>query len=226
MATSAPVTPGDTPGTRAKLVLGQPTFKTVNEDIASIVESKPTPKYLLGLMFAASILLVMVGSLVKLVYSGVGVWGLDNLGLGHHQLRVLGRHRPRRHADQRHPLPVPAEVAHQHQPRGRGDDDLRRHLRRHLPGIHVGRVWLIVLDVPDPEPDGMWPNFRSPLLWDVFAVSTYAPSRSCSGTSASWSPTSRPCATAPRPRSAPHLRLLRSAGAARHRHWQHYERRT
>jgi Fe-S-cluster-containing dehydrogenase component len=34
------------------------------------------------------------------------------LGLGHHQLRLLGRHRPRRHADLRGPLPVPPEVAH------------------------------------------------------------------------------------------------------------------
>ncbi|NUP11903.1 MAG: hypothetical protein HOW73_38140, partial [Polyangiaceae bacterium] len=73
MATTSPVAPGDTPGTRAPLVLGKATFKTVNEDISSIVESKPTPKYLLGVMLAASILLVMVGSLAKLVWTGVGV---------------------------------------------------------------------------------------------------------------------------------------------------------
>ena len=42
-----------------------------------------------------------------------------------------------------------------------------------FPGIHVGRVWLAYWLFPYPEPDGMWPNFRSPLLWDVFAVSTY-----------------------------------------------------
>jgi hypothetical protein len=44
-----------------------------------------------------------------------------------------------------------------------------------FPGIHVGRVWLAWLAVPDPELQmAIWPNFRSPLLWDVFAVSTYA----------------------------------------------------
>ena len=40
MATSAPVVPGETPGTRAPLVLGKPTFKTISEDISSIVEAR------------------------------------------------------------------------------------------------------------------------------------------------------------------------------------------
>ncbi len=47
------------------------------------------------------------------------------LGLRHHQLRLVDRHRPRRHAHQRHPPPLPAEVAHLHQPLRRGDDPLR-----------------------------------------------------------------------------------------------------
>src|SRR6476620_7461543 len=43
-----------------------------------------------------------------------------------------------------------------------------------FPGIHVGRVWLAYWLFPIPNQMGMWPNFYSPLLWDVFAVSTYA----------------------------------------------------
>ena len=42
-----------------------------------------------------------------------------------------------------------------------------------FPGIHVGRVWLAYWLFPLPNSMLMWPNFRSPLLWDVFAVSTY-----------------------------------------------------
>jgi len=42
-----------------------------------------------------------------------------------------------------------------------------------FPGIHVGRVWMAWFLAPVPNPYGIWPNFRSPLLWDVFAVSTY-----------------------------------------------------
>ncbi len=42
-----------------------------------------------------------------------------------------------------------------------------------FPGIHVGRVWMVWFLAPVPWYNGIWPNFRSPLLWDVFAVSTY-----------------------------------------------------
>ena len=42
-----------------------------------------------------------------------------------------------------------------------------------FPGIHVGRVWMAWFLAPVPNANAIWPNFRSPLLWDVFAVSTY-----------------------------------------------------
>jgi molybdopterin-containing oxidoreductase family membrane subunit len=42
------------------------------------------------------------------------------------------------------------------------------------PIIHTGRPWLAYWLFPYPNTMGMWPNFRSPLIWDVFAVSTYA----------------------------------------------------
>lgn len=43
-----------------------------------------------------------------------------------------------------------------------------------FPLLHVGRPWLVYWLFPYPNTLGMWPQFRSPLLWDVFAVSTYA----------------------------------------------------
>ena len=42
-----------------------------------------------------------------------------------------------------------------------------------FPGIHVGRVWMAWYLAPIPNNYGIWQNFRSPLMWDVFAVSTY-----------------------------------------------------
>lgn len=42
-----------------------------------------------------------------------------------------------------------------------------------FPLIHVGRPWLAYWLMPYPNERALWPNFRSPLLWDVFAVSTY-----------------------------------------------------
>jgi Ni/Fe-hydrogenase subunit HybB-like protein len=42
------------------------------------------------------------------------------------------------------------------------------------PLIHLGRPWLFYWLLPYPDTMGVWPQFRSPLVWDVFAVSTYA----------------------------------------------------
>jgi len=41
------------------------------------------------------------------------------------------------------------------------------------PAIHVGRAWFDWFMFPVPNSNGLWPQFRSPLMWDVFAVNTY-----------------------------------------------------
>ncbi len=41
-------------------------------------------------------------------------------------------------------------------------------------GIHVGRMWKSYFILPYPNQRGLWVNFKSPLLWDTFAISTYA----------------------------------------------------
>ena len=43
-----------------------------------------------------------------------------------------------------------------------------------FPLIHIGRVWKFYFLLPYPNQRGLWVNFKSPLLWDVFAISTYA----------------------------------------------------
>ena len=42
-----------------------------------------------------------------------------------------------------------------------------------FPIIHLGRPWLVYFLFPYPNSRGLWPNFRSPLLWDVAAITTY-----------------------------------------------------
>ena len=42
-----------------------------------------------------------------------------------------------------------------------------------FPTIHVGRIWVIYWTLPIPNQMDMWPQFKRPLLWDVFAVSSY-----------------------------------------------------
>ncbi len=42
-----------------------------------------------------------------------------------------------------------------------------------FPAVHVGRIWLVYWLAPYPNQMSLWPNFRSPLLWDIVAISTY-----------------------------------------------------
>lgn len=42
-----------------------------------------------------------------------------------------------------------------------------------FPIIHLGRPWFFYWLVPYPNERGLWPNFRSPLAWDFFAINTY-----------------------------------------------------
>ena len=48
-----------------------------------------------------------------------------------------------------------------------------------FPLIHLGRVWKFFYLLPYPNQRGLWPNFRSPLIWDVFAVTTYLTVSAC-----------------------------------------------
>src|SRR2546428_2523578 len=42
-----------------------------------------------------------------------------------------------------------------------------------FPLLHLGRPWIFYFLIPYPDTMALWPQFRSPLIWDVFAVSTY-----------------------------------------------------
>jgi len=42
-----------------------------------------------------------------------------------------------------------------------------------FPFIHLGRNWVVHYFLPFPNQRGLWPNFRSPLLWDITAITTY-----------------------------------------------------
>jgi Ni/Fe-hydrogenase subunit HybB-like protein len=85
----------------------------------------------------------------------------------------VGRRRARRHADFGDAVFDAAALAHDHRPHGGGDDRFLRDDGRTYPAIHVGRAWFDWFMFPIPNSNGMWPQFRSPLMWDVFAVNTY-----------------------------------------------------
>ena len=168
-----------------------------------------------------------------LLFTGVGRVGHQHprrLGLRHHQLRLVDRHRPRGHADLRHPPAAAAGLAHLDQPLRRGDDAVRGRLRgassrSSTPaGPWLAAYWLF----PYPNTMGLWPNFRSPLIWDVFAVSA----RTAPSSALFWfvGPHPRP-GHAARPREEQDLEdRLRHAAAmgwrGSARHWHNYEART
>ncbi len=164
------------PAEEAPLVTGGQTFHSITETIAGVVERK-TPKLWFPAFGAAfSLLLILLGSIGYLVWEGIGIWGLNNpvgwgwaiinfvwwVGIGHagtlisailFLLRQHWRTSINRFAEAMTLFAVMCALI--------------------FPGIHVGRVWVAYFLAPVPNQMSIWPNFRSPLLWDFFAVGTY-----------------------------------------------------
>jgi molybdopterin-containing oxidoreductase family membrane subunit len=166
------------PSSRPELVTGGLEFRDITETVCRVAEAPHPPMIWYGLfglsVFLTGVLFAMIG---YLVWEGVGVWGLNNpvgwgwaivnfvfwVGIGHagtliSAILFLFRQKWRtginRFAEAMTIFAVMCAGL--------------------FPGIHVGRVWVAYWLFPIPNTMDMWPQFRSPLLWDVFAVSTYA----------------------------------------------------
>src|SRR2546427_4538487 len=96
------------------------------------------------------------------------------LGIRHCQFCLVDWNRPRRNADFRDSSFIAAVLAEFHQPIRRSHDAVRCGLRRNVSRAPSWASLASVLAVPYPNTMKVWPQFRSPLVWDVFAVSTYA----------------------------------------------------
>lgn len=163
-------------GAKPYLLQGEQNYVTVTDSVSGIIE-RPTPKvWYLALLAALSLLAVLVGSIGYLIFEGVGIWGVQNpvgwgwaiinfvwwVGIGHagtlisailFLLRQRWRTSINRFAEAMTLFAISCALI--------------------FPAIHVGRVWVVYWMFPLPNQMEMWPQFRSPLLWDVFAVSTY-----------------------------------------------------
>ncbi len=167
----------DDPAVRAPLVLATADFHAVTEQVAGIIERKTPPMWLIMIAMAGSLFLVLGGAITKLVATGVGVWGLNTtigwawditgfvfwIGIGHagtlisailYLFKQKWRTSINRAAEAMTIFAVMAAGLY--------------------PALHVGRIWFAFWLFPVPGNMGLWPNFKSPLAWDVFAVSTYA----------------------------------------------------
>lgn len=163
---------------RNQLVLGNKNYETVTKDICSLVETFPSPSYYLGLGGAQFLLLIFLFAQGMIVWYGMGMmgvnhpvgWGTDIItfvfwiGIGHagtliSAILFLFRQKWRTSiARSAEAMTVFAVMT-----------------AGTFPILHTGRPWLAYWLLPYPNQRGpLWVNFRSPLVWDVFAVSTYA----------------------------------------------------
>ena len=168
----------DDPRRRAPLVLGDRDFAGVTNDVAAAAERTTPLAWWIAFFVAANVTAVCLGgSVALLLVTGVGVWGNNNaaawgfpivnfvfwVGIGHagtlisailFLMRQNWRTSINRFAEAMTIFAVMCAGIY--------------------PGLHVGRPWLAYWLFPYPNQMAMWPQFRSPLMWDVFAVSTYA----------------------------------------------------
>ena len=154
------------------------TFGSVTDKISSIVLARRTPLgWYAGFLVSFLLVMLLLVSLTYLVVKGIGIWGNNQpvawafgitnfvwwIGIGHAGtlisailllLKQAWRTSINRFAEAMTLFAVACAGLY--------------------PLFHVGRPWLAYWLVPYPNTMGVWPQFRSPLIWDVFAVSTYA----------------------------------------------------
>lgn len=164
---------------REELVRGSHSFADITNIVCVPAERTFTQMHIgwrVGLVVAASLLAMFLSGILWLIWTGIGIWGnmapvywawdIVNfvfwVGIGHagtliSAILFLFRQKWRtsinRYAEAMTVFAVICALI--------------------FPGIHVGRVWTVYWLFPLPNQMGMWPNFRSPLLWDLFAVGTY-----------------------------------------------------
>ncbi len=163
---------------REPLIIGKKTYRDISNDIIAPIEGKASKIWYL--LFTISVLAFMwgIGCLAYTIGIGVGAWGSNNgvdwawditnfvwwIGIGHagtliSAVLLLFRQKWRmainRSAEAMTIFAVLCAAI--------------------FVTLHTGRPWLDYMLFPLPNQFGsLWPNFNSPLLWDVFAVSTYA----------------------------------------------------
>src|SRR5712692_6724865 len=154
------------------------TYASVTDKISSIVLTGKTPRiWFIGFGVSFLVVMVMLYAIAVLLAYGTGIWGVNQpvgwgfaiinfvwwIGIGHAGtlisailllLRQPWRTSINRFAEAMTLFAVSCAGI--------------------FPLIHMGRPWLAYWLFPYPDTMKMWPNFRSPLVWDAFAVSTYA----------------------------------------------------
>jgi molybdopterin-containing oxidoreductase family membrane subunit len=162
---------------RPPLIEGNKTLGDVTRDICTPLEGKPTALWWAAFLAAATLLLIGLIAVTYQIATGIGTWGLNKtvgwgfditnfvfwIGIGHagtlisavlFLFRQKWRTSVNRAAEAMTLFAVMCAGV--------------------FPLIHMGRPWLFFWIAPYPNTRGpLWINFKSPLVWDFFAISTY-----------------------------------------------------
>ena len=162
---------------REPLILGHKTYKDITDDVVGPIMGPATLGWKIMITISSIIAIYGIVSILYLLGTGVGVWGLNKtvgwawditnfvwwVGIGHagtliSAVLLLFRQKWRMAINRSAEAMTIFAVI----------------MAAVFPGIHMGRIWLAYYVFPLPNQFGsIWVNFNSPLLWDVFAISTY-----------------------------------------------------
>ncbi len=160
-----------------RVIDGDKNLTQVTEDVFSPLEKRGTGRWWTAFLVAASALFLGLVAIGYQVYTGIGTWGLNRtvgwgfditnfvfwVGIGHagtliSAVLLLFRQKWRTSINRAAEAMTIFAVM----------------CAGIFPLIHMGRPWLAHWVFPYPNPRGpLWVNWRSPLLWDVFAIGTY-----------------------------------------------------
>ena len=162
---------------REPLVNGHKSYHDITEDLVSPTERAPGAAWITGFVLSITMLAFGLFCIAWTIWYGIGTWNLNRtvgwgwditnfvwwIGIGHagtliSAILLLFRQKWRTGVNRAaEAMTIFAVIC-----------------AAIFPGIHVGRAWVVFYFFPYPNTRGpIWPNFNSPLLWDVFAISTY-----------------------------------------------------
>jgi predicted flap endonuclease-1-like 5' DNA nuclease/Ni/Fe-hydrogenase subunit HybB-like protein len=162
---------------RRPLIIGDKSYHDITVEVAAPVEGKANKLWWTAFTIALLAFLWGIGSIIYTIGTGIGVWGLNKtvgwawditnfvwwVGIGHagtliSAVLLLFRQKWRMGINRSAEAMTIFSVVQ----------------AGLFPVIHMGRVWNAHFVLPIPNQFGtLWTNFNSPLLWDVFAISTY-----------------------------------------------------
>jgi len=162
---------------REPIIVGDKTYHDITVDVAAPIEGKANKNWWIAFSLALIAMLWGFGAIAYTIGTGIGVWGLNNkinwawditnfvwwVGIGHagtliSAVLLLFRQKWRMGINRSAEAMTIFAVVQAGM----------------FPMIHMGRIWNAFYTLPIPNQLGsLWVNFNSPLLWDVFAISTY-----------------------------------------------------